>query len=205
VSEKRTKVDLLKAFKNPTKLDIIMMLAENERMTVTQMSKLLSTSKANLYHFVSEMVKEGLVLKPEVKVKGNYVEKYYRLNAEVFKGISPEEQRNRIKPSSPEEYRELLQSYALSLSGYFRMTAERISKADEATMGRVSELVREEKTLIVYSTLTDEGYEYALTELRRVLKSIIERWGNKKDVPGGKNRLILFAFPDFEERATGGS
>src|ERR1700730_9854905 len=204
MSEKRAKVDLLKAFKNPTKLDILMMLAENESMTVTQMSKLLSTSKANLYHFVSEMVKEGLVLKPEVKVKGNYVEKYYRLNAEVFKGVDPEEQRKRIKPSSPEEYRELLQSYFLSMSAYFRMSAERISKADESTMGRVSDFAKAEKTLIVYSTVSDEGYEYALNELRRIVKTIIERWGNKKDVPSEKNRLILFAFPDLKERSPGG-
>jgi DNA-binding transcriptional ArsR family regulator len=205
VSEKRATVDLLKAFKNPTKLDILMMLSENESMTVTQMSKLLSTSKANLYHFVSEMVKEGLVLKPEVKVKGNYVEKYYRLNAEVFKGVDPEEQRKRIKPSSPEEYRELLQSYYLSLSAYFRMSAERISKADETTMGRVSDMVKGEKTLIVYSTLSDEGYEYALSELRRIVKTIIERWGIKKDAPGEKNRLILYAFPDLKERGAGGN
>jgi hypothetical protein len=145
------------------------------------------------------------VLKPEVKVKGNYVEKYYRLNAEVFKGVDPEEQRKRIKPSSPEEYRELLQSYYLSLSAYFRMSAERISKADETTMGRVSDMVKGEKTLIVYSTLSDEGYEYALSELRRIVKTIIERWGIKKDAPGEKNRLILYAFPDLKERGAGGN
>lgn len=199
--EKREQPNLLKTFQNPTKLNIIMLLAENESMTVTQMSKLVRTTRANLYHFVSELVKEGLVFLSEAKVKGNYVEKYYRLNAEVFKGVGPAAQRERVKPSSSKEYRELLQSYYLSLSAYFRMYAERVSKADEAMMGRISDLIEKEKTLIVYSTLTDEGYEYALGELRRVAKTIIERWGDKK-APSGGNRVILFAFPDLREART---
>jgi len=200
VPDKRVKVDLLKTFKNPTKLNILMLLAENDSMTVTQMSKLVSTSRANLYHFVSEMVHDGLLLKPEVKVKGNYVEKYYRLNVEVFSGADIEEQHKRNRPLAPEEQREQLQSRYLSLSTYFRMHAEQISKADDATMARISDLKQREKTIIAYLTLTNEGYEYALGELKRLVNTIVERWGSKKDSPAGKNKMVLFAFPEVGEK-----
>ena len=56
---------LLKTFQNSTKMSIILLLSENGKMTVTQMAKQVDVTKANLYHFVGEMTRDGLLSKPE--------------------------------------------------------------------------------------------------------------------------------------------
>jgi DNA-binding MarR family transcriptional regulator len=66
---------LLNTLENPTKLSIVLLLSHRDKMTVTQMSKVVRVSRANLYHFVGQMVKDGLLSKPEAIVKKNYVEK----------------------------------------------------------------------------------------------------------------------------------
>src|SRR5712691_8276822 len=86
---------LLSTLGNSTKLSIVFLLSHNDRMTVTQMAKHVGVTKANLYHFVSQMVKDGLLSKPEAVVKENYVEKYYRLAPKLFESIDPSEQRKR--------------------------------------------------------------------------------------------------------------
>ena len=63
--------NLMRTFRNPTKMSIIFLLTENGKMTVTQMAEQVNVTKANLYHFVKEMVNDGIVLRPEVRVKKN--------------------------------------------------------------------------------------------------------------------------------------
>jgi hypothetical protein len=65
------------------------------------MSKVVRVSKANLYHFVNQMVKDGLLSKPEAHIKKNYVEKYYRLKENFFEAIDPSEQRKGSRAQNP--------------------------------------------------------------------------------------------------------
>ncbi len=76
----------LHALQNPTKVKVLVLLSDNEKMTVTQMASIVKVSRPNLYHVVSEMVSEGLLTGPEAKVKGNYVEKYYSLSEKAIAG-----------------------------------------------------------------------------------------------------------------------
>src|SRR2546428_13740107 len=88
---------LLNTFENPTKLSILMLLTHHRKMTVTQMSKFVRVGKANLYHFVGQMVKDGLLTKPETLVKKNYVEKHNKLDRRFFEALTRSAQRKRFK------------------------------------------------------------------------------------------------------------
>jgi len=187
---------LLNTLENPTKLGVLMLLTHRDKMTVTQMSKLVKVGKANLYHFVGQMVKDGILSKPEALVKKNYVEKYYRLDERFFEAIDPSEQRKRLKAARPEELRTILQSTLVSLGLDFRLMAEEIAKADDTTLKQIARSVTEERITLSYSILTDKAYEHVLAELKRISKTITEVEGREKASLHG-NRVILVGLPQF--------
>jgi predicted transcriptional regulator len=155
---------LLNTLENPTKLSILMLLTRHRKMTVTQMSKFVGVGKANLYHFVSQMVRDGLLSKPEALVKRNYVEKYYRLDEKFFEALDPSEQRKRLKAARPEELKTILQSTLVSIGLDFRLMAEEIARADEKTLTQIAKAVAEEQIALSYSILSDKAYEHVLAE-----------------------------------------
>jgi len=187
---------LLNTLENPTKLSVLMLLTHHDKMTVTQMSKLVKVGKANLYHFVSQMVKDGLLSKPEALVKKNYVEKYYRLDERFFEAIDPSEQRKRLKAARPEELKTILQSTLVSLGLDFRLLAEEIARADDKTLEQIARSVAEERITLSYSILADKPFEYVLAELKRINKTVLDRWGHEKSLLKG-NRVILIGLPRF--------
>jgi len=183
---------------NPTKLSIIFLLSHNPKMTVTQMSKHVGVGKANLYHFVSQMVEDGLLTRPEAVVKENYVEKYYRLNQEHFKSVNPDEQRKRLKAASPEKLKAILQSALVSVGMDFRLLAEEIGRADKSLLQQIAKSVAEEQITFSYSILSKEPYQYFLSEVRKIHKTINERWGNES--PASGNRVVIVGIPQLTDR-----
>src|SRR5712692_8135910 len=146
---------LIDTLGNPTKLSIIFLLSHNEKMTVTQMARHVGVGKANLYHFVSQMVSDGLLTKPEAVVKVNYVEKYYRLNQEHFNAVNPDEQRKRLRGASPEKLRTILQSALVSVGLDFRLLAEEIGRADRIMLLQIAKSVAEERVAFSYAILSE--------------------------------------------------
>jgi hypothetical protein len=189
---------LLNTLENPTKLSVLMLLTHHDKMTVTQMSKLVKVGKANLYHFVGQMVNDGLLSKPEAMVKKNYVEKYYRLDEKFFEAIDPSEQRKRLKAARPEDLKTILQSTLVSLGLDFRLMAEEIAGADDRTLKQIARSVGEERITLSYSILTDKAYEHILAELKRISKTITEVGGREKPSLHG-NRVIIVGLPHFGE------
>jgi DNA-binding MarR family transcriptional regulator len=187
---------LLNTLENPTKLSVLMLLTHHDKMTVTQMSKLVKVGKANLYHFVGQMVKDGLLTKPEAIIKKNYVEKYYNLDESFFEAIDPSEQRKRLKAARPEELKTILQSTLVSLGLDFRLMAEEIARADDRTLKQIAKSVAEERITLSYSILTDKAYEPILAELKRISKTITEVESREKSSLHG-NRVILVGLPQF--------
>lgn len=187
---------LLNTFKNTTKVSILFLLSHHGKMTVTQMSKNVGVGKANLYHFVNEMVRDGLLSKPEAVIRKNYVEKYYQLSRKSFGLVDPSEQRKRLKDAKSEEQKTIIQSTLLSLGLYFRLFAEEFAKADTQMIGRMRSAITNEQIALSYLVLPDKAYKYALGELRRVNKTLEERWGSEEPSLTG-NRLILVAFPQL--------
>lgn len=184
---------LFKALENPTKLNIIFLLSRHERMTVTQMAEHVRVGKPNLYHFVNQMVKDGLLSKPEVQVKRNYVEKYYRLNRKPFESLSSGEQRRLMKSASPEKVVSILRSGLAAIGLELRLIAEEYAHADREVMQALARSVADERVSLSYAILSDEAYDYVVSELRKISKTVDKRWGDQVAVGG--NRIILFALP----------
>src|SRR5215831_17020615 len=187
---------LLDTLGNPTKLSIVFLLSHNEKMTVTQMAKHVGVGKANLYHFVSQMVTDGLLTKPEAIVKENYVEKYYRLNQELFNAVNPDEQRKRLKAAPPEKQKTIQQSALASVGLDFRLLAEEIGKADKTMLLQISKSVAGERITLSYGIMSDEPYNYFLTEIKKINKTIDERWGHETPTKG--NRVVVVGIPRLE-------
>lgn len=188
---------LLDALGNPTKLGVLMLLSHSEKMTVTQMSKRMKVTKANLYHFVSQMVRDGILLKPESQVKKNYVEKYYRVDPNFFAGVDPAEQKKRTKAATPAELKGILQSALISIGLDFRILAEEIANADSKLLNNLAKLVAEEKVTLAYSVIHDKTYDVILPELRRINQKMEElEKGIEPAVRG--NRVIVIGLPQFE-------
>ncbi|MCL4343572.1 MAG: winged helix-turn-helix domain-containing protein [Thaumarchaeota archaeon] len=145
---------LLKAFKNPTKLAIIALLMKNGQMTVTQLSKLTNTTRPNLYRSIKELVKDGVILKPRIKVKKNYVEKYYELNLKIFDSVKTSHMMKAIGRAPASDLRELMISFLFMnslLSGVF---AEQIKMASDDEVESYRQKILDESILMSYSTLS---------------------------------------------------
>ncbi len=188
---------IIDALGSPTKLSIIFLLSHNEKMTVTQMAKHVGVGKANLYHFVSQMVSDGILTKPEAVVKENYVEKYYRLNQEQFNAVNPDEQRKRLKGASPEKLKTILQSALVSIGLDFRLLAEEIGRADRNMLQQIAKSVEEERVTVSYAILSEEPYRYFLSEVKKIHRTINEKWGNESPIRG--NRVVIVGIPQFTE------
>jgi len=187
---------LLNTLENPTKLSILMLLTRHRKMTVTQMSKFVRVGKANLYHFVGQMVKDGLLSKPETLVKKNYIEKYYQLDRGFFEALDPSEQRKRLKAARPDELKTILQSTLASIGLDFRLMAAEIAGADDTTLKLIAKSVAEERVTLSYSILSDKAYERVLAELKRINKKITELESHEEPSLQG-NRMILVGLPRF--------
>ncbi|EQD54398.1 transcription regulator [mine drainage metagenome] len=66
INNKNYKI-LIDAFRSHTKLSIIMILTQKGKMTVTQMSKFLGTTRSNLYQAVSELTSLDIIEIAEIK------------------------------------------------------------------------------------------------------------------------------------------
>jgi predicted transcriptional regulator len=188
---------LLDTLGNPTKLGVLMLLSHTDKMTVTQMSKQMKVTKANLYHFVSQMVRDGLLSKPESQVKKNYVEKYYRVDPRFFAAVDSAEQRKRTKSATPAELKKILQSALISIGLDFRILAEEISNADNKVLNRLATFVAEDRVTLAYSIVHDKTYESILPELRRINQSMEEIEKGQEPALRG-NRVIVIGLPRLE-------
>ena len=188
---------ILNTLQNPTKLGVLFLLMRYPKLTVTQMSKSIGVSKANLYHFVSQMVRDGLLSKPEVAVRGNYVEKYYRLQWKALASIDPADQKKRVKAMSPEQQREILQSFLASASLVSRLMGEEIHRADKPTLERIHRAFHSELINMSYMVLPDKAYEEAVRKINAVVGDI--RKGFDKNLPFRGNRIMILGLPQFEE------
>jgi predicted transcriptional regulator len=186
----------LDAMQNPTKLQIIFLLMKHPKLTVTQMSKDIGVSKANLYHFAAQMVSDGLLSEPEVIVKGNYVEKYYKLKWGALESINAVEQR--IKSFKPEAQREILQTFVASATLVSRKAADELGRADKKALAKIHSAYKKDMINTTYLLLPDEVYAEAVKRLNKVVKEILEIYERKKGL-SGENRILILGVPQLED------
>ena len=194
---------LVEAFQNPTKLSILLLLLENGRMTVTQMAKVAGVSRPNLYHFVSELVADGLLPEPESIVKGNYVEKYYHIDERTLRQVDRGEQQKKIGSSKPEEIRETLKSFFLTMSLFFRLYAERLSRMnDSSSLENLANETKRHKLTLSYGLMETEEFEFFLAEFQKALRRSEKKFSKKEKGEGKEsattngNRMVLVMLPE---------
>lgn len=197
MSKRGTTSVILNTLQNPTKLGVVFLLMKHPKLTVTQMAKSMGVSKANLYHFVSQMAKDGLLSKPEVAVRGNYVEKYYRLQWKALASVDAADQKKRIKGMGPEQQREILQAFLASASLVSLLMAEEIRRADKAALERIHGSFQSDSIKMSYAVLPDKVYEEAIRKLNAVEEDVRKKF--RKTLPFKGNRILILGLPQFEE------
>ena len=146
---------LLEAYRNPTKFRIILLLSEHYRMTVTDMAKSVKVSRSNLYHFIAQMVKEGIVKPPEVIPRKNYVEKFYRLNEEMFKAEEIKGWEKLLLSATAEQIKETVSSILMGYSMILNIIADRIAASgDDDTESLRKWLIEQTPNTISYAIIT---------------------------------------------------
>ncbi len=186
---------LFDALGNSTKTSILLLLSRRKKLTVTQMSKFIKVTRSNLYHFVGEMVKDGLIAEPEVVVRKNHIEKYYSQNPQFWKTIDPFTQEKLMRETlTLEEGRRMLISAFLSLSLQFRMYADEFMNATDEEVARAARQFEIERLMISIWSVDDNVYDMVIPRLRGLLKDVIseeEKHPGEKGLPGGNGVYIV--------------
>lgn len=182
---------MINAFRNPTKLKIITLLTNHDKMTVTGMSKYIKTTRSNIYQNISELLKNNIVLEPEKKVKKNYVEKYYRLNNDFF-DLDEFEIEDKILKLSNDDFRNLSKSFFLAQSMNLNILAEEIDNVSDENIDNIKTDVKN-KIIMTYGSVSDK---FSL-ELTRVYKNFIKKYDEENKNNKNEKDLNIFMFLIF--------
>ena len=182
-------------FRNPTKFRIIMLLTDQERMTVTQMSKVIKVSKSNLYHFISQMVQQGLVLEPEVIPKKNYVEKFYRLNEDMFRAEDPKEWDKILLGATNNEIKEVVSSVLMGYSMTLSFIADRIANSDDFEGENLRKwLIEQTPYALTYSVMSKKTTSKVKPILRQLRQALIESGEDERSTLNTSVTRLLVVF-----------
>ena len=188
---------LLEAYRNPTKFRIILLLSEHYRMTVTDMAKSVKVSRSNLYHFIAQMVKEGIVKPPEVIPRKNYVEKFYRLNEEMFKAEEIKGWEKLLLSATAEQIKETVSSILMGYSMILNIIADRIAASgDDDTESLRKWLIEQTPNTISYAIITKK----TSNRIDPVLKELWSAFSVETEADDSKDsaawsRLLLVYLP----------
>ena len=89
-------LDQLKILSDPSRLQILALLFDRE-MTVTHLAEALGLSVATVHHHVTKLLEAGLIHQTRAAVRGNLLEKYYRVegrdvdSSELWERVAPED------------------------------------------------------------------------------------------------------------------
>ncbi|MEM0156716.1 MAG: winged helix-turn-helix domain-containing protein [Thermoplasmataceae archaeon] len=185
---------LMSAISNRTKLSIITLLVRRKRMTVTQMSKLIGTTRSNLYQSIGDLVKSGIINEPESVINRNYVEKYYTLNEPLFRELDSERWKVRLQSLSADQSREIVVSFLLSQSMNLQIMAQEIQMSSEKASPKIREFLRSDRIFMSYGRISDATYD-RLLEHEKALMQIFQE--NPED--DGDNTYVILGIPGLTE------
>jgi DNA-binding Lrp family transcriptional regulator len=188
---------LIDSFRNQTKLSIIIVLLQNGKMTATQMSKIIGTSRSNLYQNLKEMVEDGILREPETRVKKNYVEKYYYPNTQLLEGFSVKQQEDLLNRKSPEELREYLISGINSEILRLKIMAREIEMKSDEEFTKQFNSKFFDQVLFSNSWLSRSTYEKMVTRIREIFEEIYTEGEleEKQDESEDRYNVILIGIP----------
>ncbi|HKZ98540.1 MAG TPA: winged helix-turn-helix domain-containing protein [Thermoplasmata archaeon] len=76
----KVSVDQLKVLSEPSRLRMLTLLMDRE-MSISRLAKALDLTPATVHHHIGQLLAAGLIVPTRSEVRGNLVEKYYRLPA----------------------------------------------------------------------------------------------------------------------------
>ncbi|MGP6239620.1 winged helix-turn-helix domain-containing protein [Cuniculiplasma sp. SKW4] len=192
--------DLFEILSSQTKSQIIALLAIQGKMTVTQISKHIKTSRSNLYQSISDLQEKGFVNPPEVIVQKNYVEKYYSLNESAFNETSQSEMDDQFKRMNPEKARDIIATFLLTQSLTLRVIAQEVRNSSNEEIKKIVEEGMEGHMVASFSTLSDEHFKKGITNLKPFLDYVgnPENFNiNKKENEDSRNMILILALPSY--------
>ncbi|MHB8372643.1 MAG: hypothetical protein ACYDAO_07075 [Thermoplasmataceae archaeon] len=160
------------------------------------MSKILETTRSNLYQTVSELTLLGILEIAEIKSEKNYIEKYYQINEAMFKNLSPEGWRSETGDIDTEDLRDIIASFLLTQSLILRLLAEEINLASDEQMSRYKEMFQENMFMLGYSKSSDVTYK----RLVKFMNGMDEFFNSTEDNESGQtseNTFLLVGFPSL--------
>ncbi len=190
---------LIESFRSQSKLSIIIVLLQNGKMTATQMAKIIGTSRSNMYQSLKEMVEDGILRKPEIKVKKNYVEKYYYPNTELLDDFSLKQQEELLNKKSPEELRDYLISGINSEILRLKIIARQIEMKSDDELRRRFDSLFFDQVLFSNSWLSRKTYEYMVKRIKDIFEEYYknQETEKKQEVGEEKHNLILIGIPEI--------
>ena len=193
---------LFDVMSSQTKSHIIALLAIGGKMTVTQISEHIKTSRSNLYQAISDLQEQGFVNPPDVVVRKNYVEKYYSLNDEAFNEKKAGEMNEEFKKMSPDRLRNLMATFLLSQSLNLKVIAQEIMNVPDEDMKRAVEDGTHSQLSLSFSTLSDSSYSRVVEQLKPFMNYIDNPENFKKEDSKDKhedetNMVLVMAIPAY--------
>ena len=193
---------LFDVMSSQTKSHIIALLAIGGKMTVTQISEHIKTSRSNLYQAISDLQEQGFVNPPDVVVRKNYVEKYYSLNDEAFNEKKAGEMNEEFKKMSPDRLRNLMATFLLSQSLNLKVIAQEIMNVPDEDMKRAVEDGTHSQLSLSFSSLSDSSYSRVVEQLKPFMNYIDNpenfKKGDSKDKHEDETNMVLvMAIPAY--------
>ncbi|AAT43380.1 winged helix-turn-helix domain-containing protein [Picrophilus oshimae] len=147
---------LLNNFSNKTRLMIITLIINNGPMTVTQLSKVIKTSRSNLYQIIKGMLRDNVLIQDRVETNKNYVEKYYNINEKLFSSVRSSDIINAISNMNDERLRDFMVSFLTTASAVISMIAGQVAMADTDDMKRYHEEIKNRFITMSFSSISKE-------------------------------------------------
>ena len=193
---------LFDVMSSQTKSHIIALLAIGGKMTVTQISEHIKTSRSNLYQAISDLQEQGFVNPPDVVVRKNYVEKYYSLNDEAFNEKKAGELNEEFKKMSPDRLRRLMATFLLSQSLNLKVIAQEIMNVPDEDMMKAVEDGTHSQLSLSFSSLSDDSYSRVVEQLKPFVNYIDNPENFKKEDSKEKheddtNMVLVMAIPAY--------
>jgi len=164
--------NLIDTLKNPTRASIFFQLAKKPESTATEISKNLGEDVDVVYYHLKLLRKAGLISKPRVVIKGNYLEKYYSIRSDFKEKLmrSIEKLVVKEKELSPEEFRKMLIALLTVIQSILASSIKRIEKIDQKIINKMKEEDNIESKIIF---CTKERYVQLLSKLREIARGDI--------------------------------
>ncbi|MGC8608950.1 MAG: helix-turn-helix domain-containing protein [Thermoplasmata archaeon] len=186
---------IIKNFKNRTKLSVITLLIKGDPMTVTQLSKKIKTTRSNLYQVMKDLLRDNIIVQSGIKAEKNYVEKYYMLNVDLFEKIKNKDLMNTISKMNDSDMKELLISVLTTNSMMLNILAEDLKMATDTEFQKYRHEFENDSLIMSFSSVSSE----VMKKFSRIYYNFVEDLENTTETEPEDHLLFIIGFPSIRK------